>query len=156
MNLKFRSTLLFIAPAIATLWLSCTPKPPDFINVQNLKIHQLGFNESVVSADLKYYNPNQFGVQLRKAEAEVYVNGVKSGRSQLDSVLMIPKKDTFYLPVQMVVTMKDLFPNVLDVFLSREVLIKIEGIVYLRKGGINFSVPIRYEGRQKVNISAGN
>jgi LEA14-like dessication related protein len=155
MNRKTCFTLLLVLPAIF-LWQSCTPKTPEFINVQNFKVHQLGLKESVVSADLKYYNPNSFGLQFRKAEADVFVNGVKSGRTELDSFILIPKKDTFYLPVEMLVNMKDLFPNVLDIFLNQELLIKIEGTVYLRKEGINFSVPIRYEGKQKINISAGN
>jgi LEA14-like dessication related protein len=155
MNRKTLLTVLLLLPTIL-MWQSCTPKAPDFISVQNFKVHQIGLKESVVSADLKYYNPNSFGLQFRKAEAIFFVNGVKSGRSELDSLMMIPKKDTFYLPVEMVVDMKNLFPNVLDIFLSRELLIKIEGTVYLRKEGINFSVPIRYEGKQKVNISVGN
>ncbi len=155
MNRKICLSFLLTLPAIF-LWPSCTPKAPEFISLQHLKFHQLGLRESVVSADLKYYNPNLFGLQLRKAEAELFVNGAKSGQFELDSSMFIPKKDTFYLPVEMVVEMKKIFPNALDIFLNQELWITIQGTVYLRKGGINFSVPIRYEGRQKINISAGN
>lgn len=129
---------------------SCNPKSPEYIGIENFQLHSVGLKKSVVSADLKYFNPNNFGLQLRKAEADIYVNGVKSGRSILDTLIEISKKDTFFLPVEVAVDMKDIFPNALDILLTREVKLKINGTAYLRKEGINFSVPIRYEGVEKI------
>lgn len=129
---------------------SCTPKAPEYIAVENFRLNSLGVKKSVVSADIKYFNPNNFGLQLRKAEADIYINGVKSGRSMLDTLIEISRKDSFLLPVKVDVEMKDIFPNALDFLLTREANIKITGTAYLRKEGINFSIPIRYEGVQKI------
>jgi LEA14-like dessication related protein len=148
--IKSHIVLILVAGWLALSAVSCSPKSPEYVGIENFQLHSIGLKKSVVSADLKYFNPNNFGIQLRKAEADIYVNGVKSGRSILDTLIEISKKDTFFLPVEVAVDMKDVFPNALDILLTREVKLKIIGTAYLRKEGINFSIPIRYEGVEKI------
>jgi hypothetical protein len=52
----------------------------------------------------------------------------------------------------MKVDMKQVYSNALDILLNNEVNIKLDGFAKLGKGGIFFDVPIKYEGKQKIDI----
>ena len=128
------------------------PQSLRYMDIQNFKIKNLGISQSVVSADLKYMNPNNFKMQLKRAEMDIYINRRYMGKSVLDTVINIPKKDSFLLPVSMKVDMAKLLANAVDLLLLHEADVKLEGSVKLGKAGIYKNFPIRYEGKQKVDF----
>jgi LEA14-like dessication related protein len=124
----------------------------EYRDIENFKISKLSMGESVVSADLKYMNPNNFGLRLKHAEVDIYINNRYMGRSVLDTLINIPKRDSFLVPVSMKVKMGDILANAIDVLLLKEADIKLEGSAKLGKGGIYKNVPIKYEGKQQLNM----
>ena len=128
------------------------PEAPVFQSLENFRLQNPGLSESVVSADVKYYNPNDYTLRFRRAELSVFVNNHFVGKSVLDTLIEIPKRDTFYIPVSMKLNMKDVFSNALEVLLTHEAGIKLEGFARLGKSGIFINVPIHYEGRQKIDL----
>lgn len=126
------------------------PRIPEYQAFENFRINQVGLKESVVSADLKYYNPNEFALQLKGAELDVTLNERHVGRSILDTLITIPRKDTFLLPVKMKVDMKQLFSNALSMLLNPEVEVKVNGSVKLGKNGVFFNMPVNYKGTQQI------
>ena len=146
-------------PTLLLLWLpallffSCSsPQLPLYQDVENFRIGKSGQGETVVSADVKYYNPNNYRMKLKHAEVEVYINNQVVGKSILDTLIVIPKRDRFLIPVSMKVNIKDVFSNALTTLLSGEVDIKLEGFAKLGKGVLFVDVPIRYEGKQKISL----
>jgi len=138
---------------LTTLMTGCSrPEAPVFQSLENFRIQNPGWTESVVSADVKYYNPNDYTLRFRRAELSVFVNNHFVGKSVLDSLIEIPRRDTFYIPVSMKLNMKDVFSNAVEVLLTHEVGIKLDGFARLGKSGIFINVPIRYEGRQKIDL----
>lgn len=141
---------LFVTIFIIT---SCKkPTAPQYLDFQHLNINSIGLGESVVSADVRFYNPNNFKMKLKEAEVDVSVNEKFIGHSSLDSLMIIPKKDTFSIPVRMKVDMKILMANSILALLSNEVDLKMEGRAKVGKGGIFFNVPISYQGKQKLKL----
>ncbi len=134
--------------------LACCAKPQgfDYRDLRNFKIEKLGFDKSTVSMDLVYYNPNNFGVQLRKVDCDVYINDQYLGKYLLDTVMTIPKKAEFTLPSRMQVDMKNIFRNTLSVLFSNEVLVKVKGTTRVGKGSFFINVPVNYEGRHKFEL----
>jgi LEA14-like dessication related protein len=128
------------------------PEAPVFQSLENFRIQNPGWTESVVSADVKYYNPNDYTLRFRRAELSVFVNNHFVGKSVLDSLIEIPRRDTFYIPVSMKLNMKDVFSNAVEVLLTHEAGIKLDGFARLGKSGIFINVPIHYEGRQKIDL----
>lgn len=124
----------------------------EYRDIENFSISNVGMSESVVSADLKYMNPNNFGMQLKHAEVDVYINNKYMGKSVLDTLINIPKKDSFLVPVSMKVSMGNILSNAVDVWLLKEASIKLEGTAKLGKAGIYKNVPIRYEGKQQISF----
>lgn len=142
--------------AIATLFLlqSCSrPAAPEYAGIENLRVNSLGLGQSAVSADLKYYNPNNFTLKLKKGSVDVYMNNRFLGKTILDTLTAIPAMDSFLIPVSMKIDMKQVYSNALDILLSNEVTIRLDGFAKMGKGGIYFDLPIKYEGKQKLDIS---
>ena len=129
-----------------------TPKGFDYRDVKNIKIEKLGYDKSTLSLELVYFNPNSFGVDLKKVDCDVYINNHYLGKYQLDTLMHIDKKSEFSLPSKMNVEMVDIFKNALTVVLSKEVLVTVKGSTKVGKSGIFVTVPFNYEGRHKVEL----
>jgi LEA14-like dessication related protein len=129
------------------------PKDLQYIDFENFQVQELGLGESVISADLKYYNPNNFKLNLKDGDLNVSLNNTFLGNSKLDTLLQIPKKDTFLIPLKMKVDMKTFLSKALNVLLTNEVDVKLDGNAKLGKAGIYFNVPIHYQGKQKFNLN---
>src|SRR5687768_8017668 len=100
MILQLRNRL--IIGFIAMVALSCSkPKDLEYLDFENFQVHELGMGESVISADLKYYNPNNFRLKLKDGELDVSLNDTFMGHSKLDTLLEIPRRDTFLIPLKM-------------------------------------------------------
>ncbi|MEO5684580.1 MAG: LEA type 2 family protein [Chitinophagaceae bacterium] len=146
-------SLLTVISVAALFMIGCSrPVAPEYRSIENLRVNAIGLGESAISADLKYYNPNNFALKLKYGETSVYLNNRFLGKTILDSLTLIPARDSFLIPVSMKVDMKQVYSNALDILLKKEVDIKLDGFAKLGKGGIFFNLPIKYEGKQKVDI----
>lgn len=128
------------------------PKQPDYIDFQHLKLHKAGLNQSVITFDLRYFNPNSYRLQLKQASVDVYFNDKYVGHSSLDSLIQVPAKDTFMIPVSMQIDMKSLVKNAMQLLMNPDVMVKLNGNAKVGKGGIFINVPINYEGKQRIDI----
>lgn len=128
------------------------PQSIQYIGLQNFDLPSVGIGKSVLAADVRFYNPNHFNMRLKEIEVDISVNDKYLGHSKLDSLIKIPKKDTFFVPVKVNVDMKSLLSNSLMAVISNEVDVKITGRTKIGKGGIYFNFPILYQGKQKLKI----
>lgn len=137
--------------SILILMASCSqPKIPEYQAFENFQISKINLGESVVSADLKYYNPNPYPLQLKHADLAIRLDDKPVGTTVLDTLIIIPKQDTFYLPVKMKVNMKQLLSNALSMLLSDGIEVKVDGTVKMGRSGIFFNMPVHYTGRQEI------
>lgn len=100
--------------------------------------------------DLHYFNPNNFKLTLKRADLEVFLENRFVGQTQLDTLLEIPARDSFSIPVKMGVNMKNLFPNLLTLVLKDEVEVKLEGSAKVTRSGITLNIPVHYTGKHKI------
>jgi len=133
--------------------MSCaSPKVLEYNTYKNLSIEKLGFANSEVKLDLEYYNPNNFGLQLRRTDLDIFINNNLLGHSSSDTLINIPRRDTFLLPIKFAVDMQNLFKNSLNAFTGNEVLIKVMGKLKIGKANIFMSMPVNYEGKYKFSL----
>jgi len=143
----------FVLASIVTAIMSCsTPKPLEYCSYKNLSIENLGFTNSEVKLDLGYFNPNNFGLQLKRTELDIFINNNFLGHSSSDSSINIPRRDTFFLPLKFSVDMQHLFKNTWNTFAGSEVLIKVTGKLKIGKANIFMSMPVNYEGKYKFSL----
>lgn len=138
----------------ALLLLAACQKPQgfDYRDMRNLQVSKLGFDRSMISMDLVYFNPNNFGVNLKHVDCDVYVNHTFLGKYTLDTLLHIDRKSEFVLPSHMEVNMQSVFKNALMAFFSSDVLLTVKGNTRVGKAGIYISMPFEYEARHPMDL----
>ena len=133
--------------------MSCSsPKALEYISYSNFTVEKLGFDYSTVNLDLKYFNPNNFRMQLRNTNLDVFVNGKLFGHSSTDTLIQIPKRDTFTMPIKFNVNMQSVYQNALNTLLGKEVLIKVTGKVKVGKANVFMYFPVNYESKETFSL----
>ena len=133
--------------------LSCsTPKAFEYKGLNNVKVNNVGFEYLDLSLNLVYFNPNNFKVDLKKVDCDVYIDNRYLGKYALDTLMHIPKKQNFELPSRMRVDLGGVFKNAFSLLMNKEVLIKVKGKTKIGKGFIFIDVPFSYETRQTISL----
>lgn len=138
-----------------TLLLAVSCKKPqgfDYRDIKNFKVGTLGFDKSAISMDLVYFNPNNFGVDLKHVDCDIYLDNNYVGKFLLDTVMHIARNSEFSLPARMEVDMRNILKNSMNVLFSKEVLVGAKGTTRVGKGGIFVNVPFNYEARHKLDL----
>ncbi len=91
-------------------------------------------------------------MQLRNTNLDIFINGKLFGHSSTDTLIEIPKRDTFTLPVKFDVNMQSLYQNALNTLLGKEVLIKVTGKVKVGKANVFMYFPINYESKETFSL----
>ena len=142
----------FIFPLIITMTSCRAPKDLEYRDFKNLRVQQLGFSSSTIKVDLLYYNPNNFGLQLKETNLDIYIDSNYLGHSAQEYQITIPKRAEFTLPFQVDVDMKNMLKNALSTIMSKEVWVRVTGTVRLGKANIYKTFPVNYEGKQKFSL----
>lgn len=139
--------------ALLFTFFSCKkPQSFEYRAMQNFKIDSLGFDHSNVSMNLVYFNPNNFGVDLKKIDADIYVEHNYVGRFNLDTTMHITKRSEFGIPCKMQVNMKNMFKNAVTTLFASEFLVEVKGTVRAGRMGIFVTVPFNYAAKQKFSM----
>lgn len=150
-NCKIFSYLLCLI-FLSVLVACSSPKALVYNNYRDFSIDKLGFVSSEVRLNLEYYNPNNFGLQLRRTELDIFINNNFLGHSSSDTLINIPRRDTFLIPIRFNVDMHNLFKNAWNTLTGNELLIKVNGKIKVGKANIFMSMPINYEGTHKFTL----
>ncbi|MDP4286264.1 MAG: LEA type 2 family protein [Bacteroidota bacterium] len=138
---------------IAIVLMSCSsPKALEYKDYRNFSIKSLGFNNSTVNLDLEYYNPNNFRMQLKNTNLDIFIDGKLLGHSSTDTLINIPRRDTFSLPVQFDINMQSFYQNALNTLLGKEVLLRIQGKIKVGKANIFMYFPVNYESKETFSL----
>ena len=146
--------LILIVLGVMTITSCAKPKSFDYLGFENVKILKWGLQETTVGMDVKFFNPNS-ALQLKKAEVDVHINNKFLGRTVIDSLIYIPKKDTFIIPMVMKMETVSAVSGILKSVSDSTVLVKLDGTARIGKSGIFLNYPIKYEGSQKSTKMLG-
>ena len=145
--------LFFCGILFIVLMASCKkPQSFEYRGMQHLKVDSIGLVSSRISLELVYFNPNNFGVNLRNVNCDVYINHNYLGKYLLDTTMHIAKRSEFIIPSFMQVDMKNVFRNALGTFLSSQVLVELKGSTRVGKSGIFITVPFTYSAMEKFSM----
>lgn len=150
--MKLLSTLLL---AFALIFTSCQSaknvNEPEFRDIGNVRLIEAGLLKTTAGADIIYYNPNNFGIQLSSARGDVYVDNTYFGSFELDQQVQVRKNSEFILPVVLKIDNINAIKNQLDIYKKKEALVRIEGRALVRKAGFSKEIPISYEQVQDID-----
>lgn len=151
--MTLRSLLFLLLLFSSAMLPSCrTPKDLVFKEVRNIKLDAVQFSNTTLTADVEYYNPNNFSLELRRTDVDVFINDQLLGHTTQDVQLKIPKRNSFVVPVSLAVDMKNLLKNGLIALFNKEVTIRVLGKVKLGKAGVFKTFPVDYQTIQKISL----
>ena len=107
----------------------------------------MGLQYSAVKLDLLYFNHNKFRLKLKKAEGDAWLDGNSLGHFTLDTLIHIPARDSFRLPLKLKMDMKDFIANMRMAISGKDAFLKVEGIARAGKSVFYGDYPIKYEGK---------
>lgn len=154
LEMKFTRTiaLVLIVMTSATLPACRAPKDLIFKEVKDVNLENLKFSEAILTLALEFYNPNNFGMELRRTELDIYINNIYFGKSIQDIQVKVPKRHDFTLPIQVQVDIKNLLLNGLNVLVNKEVDIRVLGQVKIGKAGVFKSFKVDYSTKQPFSL----
>ncbi|MBP6432669.1 MAG: LEA type 2 family protein [Ferruginibacter sp.] len=149
-GLAFPYSIVFV---FAVLFMTSCRTPKEFVykDYTNFSLGSLGASTTKVNIDLIYYNPNNFGVQLKKTDLDVYVDGIFLGTTSQEYQINIKKRSDFTLPLSIDVDTKNVFKNLYSTLFNKEVTVKVTGKVKVGIANVFKSFPVNYEGKHQLS-----
>lgn len=129
-----------------------SPKGLEYISTSDIRFgNALGLKELTFQANLKYYNPNKYVIQVKNPKCDLYVDDVFFGNFQLDTLFKIPRRDTIDFPISVKVPTSQLLKFGFSM-LNKDVKFNIKGNVKVGRKGVFINMPLNYEGIQKIEL----
>lgn len=151
--LKFVVRSISLTLLLALTLPSCRiVQEPEFKGVQKLKVSQLGLTESTLKGELVYFNPNKFNYKIRSYKMDLFINYRELGQTSSNQLIQVDKMSTFFIPIELKVSVKNLPLNTWNIITKDSVHVMARGYVMVEFKGILKELPVRYEGKQKVDL----
>ena len=147
-----KKLILMLAPAVIFL-VSCKSgniKEPEYREVRDIRIMEVGLLQTTAGLDFVYYNPNNFGVQLANARGDVYIDDMFFGRFGIQDKVTVHKHEEFIVPAVIKMDNISAIKNHRDIWKKKQAMVRIEGFATVKKAGFNKEIPIKYEGIQNI------
>ncbi len=148
--MKTLISTLFIGLIFLTSCGTSNVKEPEYRDIREVRMIELGVLQSTAGIDLIYYNPNNFGVQLSDLRGDVYVDNVFFGRLGLNDRVNVKKRSEFIVPAIIKLDMIGAVKNQRELFKKKEALVRIEGMARVSKSGLSRDLPIRFERMENI------
>lgn len=144
---------LFLFISLLVFMPSCrAPKDLEFREYNSVSLENMGFTASTLKMNLVYYNPNNFGLELKRTELDIYVDSTFLGHSSQELQVAIPKRDIFTIPLIVNLDMKNLLKNGLTTLLNKEVMVRAVGNVKVGKAGVYKNFKVDYSSKQQFSL----
>jgi LEA14-like dessication related protein len=125
--------------------------PPEYLGFHDFSLQTFSMDESILHTQLSFYNPNPFTMELKKGDLNVYLNDQLANHYVMDSTIKIPKKDTFYVPLNLKISPKLLIGSAIRMLMNdNTVKVRLEGSIRIKRGALSVNVPVNYEVTQKM------
>jgi LEA14-like dessication related protein len=155
---RMKSIISTLAVALV-LFTSCSSvknvQEPEYRDIQNIRIIDLGILQSTAGVDLVYYNPNSFGVQVSEARGDVYLDNAYLGRFSLAHKVQVGKRSEFVVPAVIKLDMIGAIKNQREIFKKKEAMIRIDGMARVTKAGFSRDIPIKFESMENLEKFRG-
>ena len=124
---------------------------PEFRRLGSFGIKKLGITQTTVGFSIVYYNPNNFGVTVKDAAINVYVDSIYLGKFVQPQHTIVGNKAEFEIPMEGFISLGKALEFDLPSLVGKEVFLKAEGDVRVGKAGVFITKEIKYSGRHRLD-----
>ena len=147
--LMIRSTLFILFCLVLS---SCGKiEDPQFRKIENFNLKSFGLKESTVGFNATYFNPNKFGVSVKEAAFDVYIENVFLGKFNQTASVDVARNAEFSIPLEGKVMVQTALKMNIQELIGKEVLVKAVGNAKVGKAGVYITKAITYEGKQRIS-----
>jgi len=145
-------TLTYSFVVVISLFLSSCKKikDPEYRRLEHFNVKNIDFQKAVLGFSITYYNPNSFGVSVKEAVAEVYIDSLYLGKFIQDNPVSVESNAEFSIPVSGGVSLITLTRLNYQNIGNRNIHVKANGTIKVGKAGIFVTRPFEYEGDHKL------
>ena len=137
---------------LVSVMLSCSkPEAPEYLGFRDFSVQNVSMDSALLHTQLAFYNPNAFNMELKRGDVSVFLDDQLANHYVMDSTISIPKKDTFYVPMNLRISPKLLINSALKMLMNgNKIKVKLLGSVRVKRSGVSFNVPVNYEVMQEI------
>jgi Conserved secreted protein len=137
---------------ITSLFLSSCKKikDPEYRRLEHFSVKNIDLQKAVIGFSITYFNPNSFGVSVKEAVADVYIDSLYLGKFTQDHPVDVESNSEFSIPVSGCVSLITLTKLNYQNIGNRDIHVKSNGTIKVGKAGIFVTRPFEYEGDHKL------
>lgn len=144
--------ILLASLLLLFLFASCAKmKEPEFRRIDNFGIKKLGIKETTIGFNLTWFNPNNFGVAVKEAAVDVYLDSVYLGKFVQPTPVSVNKNGEFSIPMEGTVSLLTALQFDIPKMVGKMVFIQANGNVQVGKAGIFMKKELNYKGNHKLD-----
>jgi LEA14-like dessication related protein len=149
--MKSKSAPLLLLVLFLVLLSSCSDvKEPEFKALEKFQLNNVNLQEATIGFQVRYFNPNNFGLSVKETVADVYLDSVYLGQFLQEGPVQVEKNADFAIPLRGRVGLQKVVGLDLKSLASRTVLVRATGSTRVGRAGIFVKREISYEGRHRL------
>ena len=117
-------------------------KELDYIGIKSTELQSLGLNSSSMKINLEYYNPNNFGIDVKETDLSIYLNDKFIGLADQPEKTQIPKLSNFVFPVIAHFDPLMILGTAFSSLFAKTSRLTIQGTAKVGKGGVYIKIPV--------------
>ncbi len=147
-----KSLYFILSVIVVSALVSCSsPVAPEYLGFRDFSIQDVSMDSALLHTQLAFYNPNTFNMELKRGDVSVFLDDHLANHYVMDTTISIPKKDTFYVPMNLRISPKLLINSALKMLMNgNKIKVKLVGSVRVKRNGVSFNVPVNYEVMQEI------
>ena len=143
--MRFHSLLSLTSLSLSILLFSCKDvQRPVFEDVENLKVGRFELATTSITANVRFKNPNRFGLHLKTIDCDLFVDSARLGHFVNTEEVDIPANGTFYIPVKGDVQTSRMMDYARKTLFNEPSVVHIKGTVRVGRSGVYRNIPIAY------------
>ncbi len=140
-------SILFFSSLLATFLLlssaGCNSiKELEYKGIKNTKLQTLSFNNTAIQMDIEYFNPNNFGLDVKETNLNIYLNDKFVGVADQPIKTQIAKNSTFLFPIVAHFDALKALGTAFKALFSKTNKVTIQGTAKIGKGGVYIKLPV--------------
>lgn len=125
---------------------------PQFRRIDNFGVKNVSLQDATVGLTITYFNPNTFGVTVKEADIDLYIDTVFVGKFLQPQEIAVGQSAEFSIPIEGKVSWRKIAQSNLHKSAGKEVLVKAAGKVKVGKGGVFVNKAINYSGKHVLDL----
>jgi len=155
MYLKKFGSCIVLGAFILMVTFSCVPKEKVvFRGVQNVSVEPNEQNQPILKADAFFHNPNSVKMKLKEIYVDVMVNGKPTANVRQKMKVVIPPKSDFSVPVEALLSMKELglLDTIVNLLGGKKYDLQYTGYVKIAVHGVTIKVPFTHQEQIRLRL----